>query len=114
MDGRIQEPLCRWIKKNHGVDYVDVITEPGIDRSISDDVIAGSIRAKAEISVGAHGSKTIIISGHHDCAANPASEEEHIGMIRDAANIVSSWNLGVTVVGAWVDKSWSVAGLEHF
>lgn len=112
MDGRIQEPLCNWIKRNHNVEYVDVITEPGIDCSITDGVIAASIRAKAEISIRAHGSKLIIISGHHDCAANPVSEEEHIGMIRDAVGVVSAWNLGIVVMGVWVDKSWNVTRIQ--
>lgn len=111
MDGRIQEPLCSWIKKNHGVDYVDVITEPGVDKAMSRDAVSASIRTKANISVKAHGSKIIIISGHHDCAANPASEEDHIKMIRDAVRVASSWNLGAEVAGAWVDESWSVTGV---
>ncbi len=29
MDGRVQLPVSRWIKKNFGVDFVDTITEPG-------------------------------------------------------------------------------------
>ena len=31
MDGRIQIPLAKWIKENHSIDFVDVITEPGVD-----------------------------------------------------------------------------------
>lgn len=108
MDGRIQGPLQDWIRSTCGVDYVDTITEPGIDKSISDGVMAASVRAKAEISVRAHGSKNIIVSGHHDCAANPASEQEHADMIRRAVSVVSSWNLGVEVAGVWVGPSWQV------
>jgi len=29
MDGRTQEPVITWIKKNYHVDFVDMITEPG-------------------------------------------------------------------------------------
>ena len=36
MDGRIQIPLINWIKENFSVDYVDTITEPGIDKLVAD------------------------------------------------------------------------------
>ena len=29
MDGRVQLPVTAFLKKKYGVDYVDVITEPG-------------------------------------------------------------------------------------
>ena len=31
MDGRIQIPIIQWLKENHYVNYVDTITEPGVD-----------------------------------------------------------------------------------
>ena len=36
MDGRIQIPVIEYIKSNYGVDYVDVITEPGPNKILSD------------------------------------------------------------------------------
>jgi len=35
MDGRVQTPVAEWMKKHLGVDYVDMITEPGVDRIVS-------------------------------------------------------------------------------
>ena len=35
MDGRIQIPLNKWIKENYSADYVDTITEPGVDKNIT-------------------------------------------------------------------------------
>jgi carbonic anhydrase len=107
MDGRIQSPLVQWIKKNHPIDFVDVITEPGIDKKISEDSSLNSIRAKIEISINAHKSKLIVVSGHYDCAGNPVSDGEHISQIKKGVEIISSWNLGVNVIGIWVDNSWN-------
>ena len=108
MDGRIQIPLSTWIKENYSADYVDTITEPGVDKIIAADSDLQSIKAKVNISINAHKSNLIVVSGHHDCAANPVSAEEHIDLIKKSVTIISSWNLNAKVVGVWVDDSWSV------
>lgn len=108
MDGRIQIPLNAWIKENYSVDYVDTITEPGDDKTIADDSILESIKTKINISINAHKSKLIVLSGHYDCAANPVSNEEHVEMIKKGVEIISSLNLGVKVIGVWVDDLWNV------
>ena len=111
MDGRIQIPLNAWIKENYSVDYVDTITEPGDDKTIADDSILESIKTKISISINAHKSELIVLSGHYDCAANPVSNEEHVEMIKKGVEIISSLNLGVKVIGVWVDDSWNVNSL---
>lgn len=108
MDGRIQIPLNAWIKENYSVDYVDTITEPGDDKTIADDSILESIKTKINISINAHKSKLIVLSGHYDCAANPVSNDEHVEMIKKGVEIISSLNLGAKVIGVWVDDSWNV------
>lgn len=108
MDGRIQIPLNAWIKENYSVDYVDTITEPGDDKTIADDSVLESIKTKISISINAHKSELIVLSGHYDCAANPVSNEEHVEMIKKGVEIISSLNLGAKVIGVWVDDSWNV------
>lgn len=108
MDGRIQIPLNKWIKENYSADYIDTITEPGIDKNITNDSIVESIKTKVGISINAHKSDLVVVSGHYDCAANPVSDEEHISQIKNAVEIISSWNLGVKVIGVWVDGSWNI------
>ena len=108
MDGRIQIPLSNWIKKNYSVDYVDTITEPGVDKKIAAGLDLESIKTKVDISVNAHKSKLIVVSGHYDCAANPVSDEEHIALVKKGVEALSSWNLDVKLVGVWVDKDWNV------
>ena len=109
MDGRIQIPISKWIKENFSVDYVDTITEPGVDKIITENSDLDSIKNKIAISINAHKSELIVVSGHYDCAANPVSDEEHIRLIKNDVEIISSWNLGVKVIGVWVDKLWNVA-----
>ena len=101
-------PLNAWIKENYSVDYVDTITEPGDDKTIADNSVLESIKTKISISINAHKSELIVLSGHYDCAANPVSNEEHVEMIKKGVEIISSLNLGVKVIGVWVDDSWNV------
>ena len=108
MDGRIQIPLTNWIKENFSVDYVDTITEPGIDKQVADNTDFESIKTKVGISINKHESELIVVSGHYDCAGNPVSNEEHITQIKKGIEVISSWNLGVKVVGVWVDDTWKI------
>ena len=108
MDGRIQVPITNWIKENFAVDYVDTITEPGIDKQVAGNTDLESIKSKVEISIDKHKSELIVVSGHYDCAGNPVSNEEHINQIKKGVEVISSWNLGVKVVGVWVDDTWKI------
>jgi carbonic anhydrase len=109
MDGRIQIPLISWIKENNSVDYVDSITEPGVDKMATEDAdTVEKIKSKIMISINAHGSKLIVISGHYDCAGNPVTKEEHITQIKKWLDVINSWNLRVQIVGAWVNENWQI------
>ena len=108
MDGRIQLPLAKWIKENYSVDYVDAITEPGIDKKVAENNELDSIKTKVGISINAHKSQLIVVSGHYDCAGNPVSDEEHISQIKKGVDVISSWNTGAKVIGVWVDGSWNI------
>jgi len=108
MDGRIQIPLISWIKDNNSVDYVDTVTEPGVDKLTLDSDAVEKIKSKVGISINAHGSNLVIVSGHHDCAGNPVSKEEHLNQIKKWVDVINSWNLGVQVIGAWVNENWQI------
>ncbi len=108
MDGRIQIPLANWIKEKFSVDYVDAITEPGVDKLVSENLDLESVKHKMNISINAHKSELIVISGHYDCAGNPVSDDEHIDQIKKGVEIISAWNSNVKVIGVWVDDAWNV------
>jgi len=110
IDGRTQIPIINWLKENFDVDYVDLITEPGMDKVLAQDQLAIIERLKENviISITAHKSNVVAVSGHYDCAANPVSDREHFNDIIASTQIVKSWGLPVTVVGLWVDDVWCV------
>jgi hypothetical protein len=111
MDGRSQVPVTEFLKKKYGVDYVDMITEPGPDGILAanqDKATIESIKKRVGISTGKHGSKHIAIAGHDDCAGNPVNEDTHLAHIRSAVKTVKSWGVKAEVIGLWVDDKWKV------
>ena len=115
IDGRTQNPVSQWIKENYSVDYVDMITEPGCDKALIGvhTTKMDEIKSKVEISIYAHNSSLIVIVGHHDCAGNPVSKEEHLTQIKKSINIIKSWNHLVKVVGVWVNDQWEVEQIQE-
>jgi len=112
MDGRVQIPVTEFLKKKYGVDYVDMITEPGPNGILAanrDQPIIDSIKRRVEISTARHGSKHIAIAGHHDCAGNPTGEKTQLMHIRSAIKTVKSWGVKAEVIGLWVNDKWKVS-----
>jgi len=112
MDGRVQLPVTAFLKKKYGVDYVDMITEPGPNGILAvnnDQSIIDSIKRRVGISTTKHGSKHIAIAGHHDCAGNPVDKDTHLAHIRSAIKAVKSWGVKAEVIGLWVDDKWKVS-----
>jgi len=110
MDGRVQEPVAKWLKENFSVTYVHMITEPGPALLVTTASPApmARLKAKAEISVVKRGSRVIALAGHHDCAANASSPEEHREQIRQGVQALQAWGLETSAVGLWVNEAWEV------
>ncbi len=110
IDGRAHFPVKTWLKASFDAEFVDRITEPGVDKLLADGAadVVEDIKQQVLISVNAHSSKTVAIVGHHDCAANPVSEAQHRQDIGEAVATVQSWGLPVQVVGLWVNSEWQV------
>ena len=114
IDGRTQIPVSQWIKDNYSVDYVDMVNEPGCDKLLPGDNTAKieEVKAKALISVNAHKSSVIVVAGHHDCAGNPISKEEHIAQIKQSVDAIKAWGLSVEVAGVWVNDQWQIEKVQ--
>ncbi|HEX9037227.1 MAG TPA: carbonic anhydrase [Ktedonobacterales bacterium] len=110
IDGRTQTPVSEWIKQNANAEYVDTVTWPGPDGALTapNQSALAQIRAAVEISVRAHGSSFVSVAGHYDCAAFPAERDRRLAAIRDAVNIVASWDLPVRVTGLYVNDQWQI------
>lgn len=108
MDGRCQDPVNFWLKSRHGVQFIDVITEPGIVKILSgddEDAIA-EIRRQLTISVNRHGSRVAAVAGHHNCAGDPLPREEQYAQIEQSARRIASWGLGIRISGLYVNDLW--------
>jgi carbonic anhydrase len=110
MDGRVQEPVAKWLKERMGLNFVDTITEPGIDKLMAEGSPEqrASVKAKVLISTNAHGSRVIAVVGHADCAGNPVAKEKHLEHVRQAVATVQSWGLKISIFGLWVGEQWTV------
>ncbi len=111
MDGRVQLPVIEHIRKKYGAEYVDMVTEPGVDRLLCEapetTPEVGSVRRRLELSVASHGSELVAVIGHDDCAANHADPATHIRQIRSAKARIAAWYPAVRVIGIWVDGEWN-------
>jgi hypothetical protein len=115
IDGRTHEPLVAWIRAHHGVDHVDLVTQPGVDAVLEACSPGGcaELRDRVRVSVDAHRAAVIAVVGHDDCAANPVSPEEHRSQVLAAVEGVRRWDLGPEVVGLWVDREGRVERLDE-
>jgi len=109
MDGRVQKPVIECIEKSFGIDYVDMITEPGPNKILSEgkDVnIIEFLKKKVKISIEKHNSQVIVVVGHYDCAGNPASEDAQKEHLQKAIKVIISWKLPVKkIIALWLDEN---------
>ena len=110
IDGRVHPPLVAWMRGLFSVAYVDLITEPGPDQVVarSPERACELLRAKAALSITRHASRVLVLAGHHDCLANPVSEEEHREHLRQAVPVLLAWDLGIQVVAVWANSRWQI------
>ena len=115
MDGRVQIPVIEWLRKEYGINYIDMITEPGPNKILAehkDSPVLESIKRRVEISVNKHASELIAIVGHYDCAGNPVEKDTQLKQVLSSIKMVKSWNFEVQIIGLWVDESWEVNKVE--
>ena len=109
IDGRVQKPVAEYIQKSFGVDYVDMITEPGPNKILAeakDASIIEYLKKKVEISVRKHNSQIIAIVAHYDCAATTKNEDVQKEHLRKAINVIASWGFPIKkIVALWLDES---------
>jgi hypothetical protein len=104
IDGRVQLPVIKWIMENYGVEYVDMITTPGMDGILSDENInIEDIQKKVKVSKEGHSTSFIYIIGHHNCLANPVTSEVHKEQIIKSVYRIKKLNSTCNVIGLWVD-----------
>ncbi|MDP8212856.1 MAG: hypothetical protein P9X22_06170 [Candidatus Zapsychrus exili] len=116
IDGRAQQPVISYLTKKYNVNFVDMITEPGINKILFSDCdkeAVESIRRKVSLTVVNHNSSIIAIVGHHGCVGNPSSFEDQKKHILGAIDCVKEWNFVVDdVIGLWIDEEYNVVEIN--
>ena len=111
MDGRTQLPVYEYLTTLLDVEYVDMITEAGPVKILSeqqDSQSAKSILSRVDISVGKHGSNCITLVSHYDCAGNPVGEDLQKKQLEAATLFLSEKYPKISIIGVWVDSDWKV------
>lgn len=109
MDGRVQDAAKNYMQQNYGVDYVDMVTEPGPNKILADSTdkaVIENIKKRVEISIGHHGSKVVAVVGHFGCAGNPVEKQEQIQHLKKAEETVKSFGFSAEIVLLWVEGDW--------
>jgi len=111
MDGRVQLPVIRHLQKRFNVDYVDSITEAGPNLILSEErntTSGQAILERLKISIENHNSVGVAVVGHHDCAGNPAPQDDQIIHIQKAIEFLRQQYHGMEIIGLWIDGNWDV------
>ena len=108
MDGRVQVPVQTWIKANYPVDFVDVITEAGMDGVLAKQEDISEILRSIKVSVNINRSTRLFVVGHYDCRGNPEDDDSHHKEIIQAVKRLKPLWPGQEVLGLWVNDQWQV------
>jgi carbonic anhydrase len=112
MDGRVQLPVIRYLTDRFGVAFVDSVTEAGPVRCLADPAATdakASILRRVGVSVDAHGSRTVAVVAHADCAGNPLCEGDQRRQLVAAVAEIARAFPAVRVLGLWVNDDWVVS-----
>lgn len=115
MDGRIQLPVIEYLKNRYKVDHVDTVTEPGPIKILAERTnvtVLESIKHRVEISVKKHGSKSIALVGHHDCAGNPVKRAFQEEQLKKSLDTIESWGFDAEIICLYVNARWEVEEIK--
>ncbi len=114
MDGRVQLPVLEWMKGSCNVDCIDTITEAGPNGILAEqrEPCMSTIKERVLISINGHGSRTVALVAHHDCAGNPGPREMQIEHLRKGLELLESWDLPAKVMGIYVNENWQVEPVQ--
>lgn len=95
MDGRVQDAIARFGREKFGVKFADTITEAGLVGLLSkenvDQFLLDSLKFKiADVSIGKHHAKGIVVHGHQECAGNSVDDDKHREDIKKSAEVIRS------------------------
>ena len=101
-------PVINWIKANYPVDFVDVITEAGMDAVLAQQADISEVMRSIKVSVNLNKSTRLFVVGHYDCRGNPTDDKHHREEIIQAVNRLKPLWPAQQVIGLWVNGQWQV------
>ena len=111
IDGRVHLPLISFMQERFGVQYVDLVTEPGVVAVLSaepDSERSAFIFSKVDVSVTKHEPKAIAVVAHDDCAGNPISESDQMRQLTESIRQLKARYPDQKIVALWIDRDWAV------
>lgn len=112
MDGRIQLAVNEAMRSMYDAPYVDTITEAGVVRYLADELEetheTQAVLMSIRVSVDLHGSRSIAIVAHDDCAGNPISNDAQKAQLAKAVAFVRGHFPQCLVAGLWLGMDWVV------
>jgi len=115
MDGRVQRPVLDYLTDRFGVEFIDAITEPGINGVLArrgDAPTVDSILRKITLSIEKHQTAGIAVAGHYDCAGNPGDKEHQNRDTAEAVRFLREHFPDTSIIGLWIDELWACHDLE--
>jgi len=103
IDGRIADVVHQELRREWGVDFVDVVTVPGPESVVPELPEQHAVWDALRVSVQAHGSSRAAVVAHTDCAANAVDLETRRAQVREAVFQVRDLLHGADVTGWLVD-----------
>lgn len=95
--------VIQWIQKEYLIDYVDLITHPGMDGHLSkSQAIDPGIVEKVRLSIDFHDTEHIFIVGHENCLRNPGTEQYHRDQTLIAVDKCKQTFGFMKIIGLWV------------
>ena len=130
MDGRIQAAARKHLKAKYEVDYVDLVTHPGVNKFLAEAnvglswfwlvlycltlqlgkvrkcIILRNVRWMIGVSALNHAAKVVAIVGHPQCAGNQCPKQHQIEHLVKAKKRIQSFGFEVDVILLWVAEDW--------
>lgn len=115
MDGRVQLPVNKFLRKYFNAEFVDTITEPGPILILSEHTnpkLVKSILKRTKISLQIHESVGIAVVGHYDCVGNPSAKKKQVKQIEKSIKFLQKDFNDIEIIGLWIDKHWEVSLIQ--
>ena len=103
IDGRIADVVHQELRREWGVEFVDVVTLPGPEAAVPELPEQHAVWDALRISVQRHGSSRAAVVAHTDCAANAVDLETRRDQVRESVFQVRDLLRGTDVTGWLVD-----------